>query len=153
MSYINSILMSGEHVVYRSKKHWVIFFFPTLIFLLVMMVTVDGSVGNFLARWPQTSIRVFWGILPLLLAFINFKTSEFGITNKRVVAKIGFIRRSSLEVLLTKVEGIQVDQSIPARMLGYGTIEIAGTGGTKNPFSTIEAPFDFRKAVPGSDLH
>ncbi len=61
------------------------------------------------------------------------------------MVKVGFIRRNSLEVLLNKVEGIQVNQSILGRIMGYGSIIISGTGGTQNPFHKITAPLDFRK--------
>ncbi len=154
MSYIDDNLMTDESVVYRTQKHWAIFLFPTLIFLLLLLWVI-GSVIAY-PEYKGLSLQIFalelffqlfCGTLPLLFAFINFKTSEYGITNKRVVAKVGFIRRDSLEVLLTKVEGIQVRQGILARILGYGTIEIGGTGGTKNPFRAIDAPFVFRQAA------
>jgi hypothetical protein len=32
-------------------------------------------------------------------------------------------------------------------MLNYGNIIVTGSGGTKEPFSGIKAPLDFRKAV------
>ena len=81
------------------------------------------------------------------LRYITYSTSEFGVTNKRVLVKVGFIKRHSLETLLTKVEGISVDQGILGRILGYGSIVITGTGGTKEPFHKINAPFEFRKQV------
>jgi len=89
------------------------------------------------------SVAIIWGIS----SFISFKTSEFGITNKRVLIKAGFIRRNSLETLLTKVEAIQVNQGILGRILNYGTIIVKGTGGTSNPFHKIDAPLEFRKKV------
>jgi uncharacterized membrane protein YdbT with pleckstrin-like domain len=69
------------------------------------------------------------------------------VTNRRVLIKVGFIRRHSLELLLPKVEGIAVDQGILGRILGYGTIIVTGTGGTKEPFRNIIAPMEFRKMV------
>ena len=84
-----------------------------------------------------------WG----LSSYINFTSSEFGVTNRRVLIKVGFIRRRSLELLLSKVEGIGVDQGIPGRIFGYGTIIVTGTGGTKEPFRNITAPMEFRKTV------
>mgnify|MGYP003818406877 CR=1 FL=1 len=80
-------------------------------------------------------------------SFIKFKTSEFGLTNKRIIVKVGFIRRNSIEVLLNKVEGIEADQTILGRILGFGSIVIFGTGGTKYPFHKICAPLEFRKRV------
>lgn len=38
----------------------------------------------------------------------SFITSEFAVTNKRVIAKIGLIGRNTLELFLTKVESIQI---------------------------------------------
>lgn len=93
-------------------------------------------------------VGIFFIIIALISgtsAIINLKTSEFGITNKRVIVKIGFIRRDSLEVLLNKVEGIQVNQGILGRIFGFGSITITGTGGAKNPFHNITAPLKFRK--------
>jgi len=86
-------------------------------------------------------------ILTGIASFIRYSTSEFGITNKRVLAKVGFIRRNSLEVLLSKVEGIQVNQGILGRILGFGSIVVSGTGGTKDPFHKISAPLEFRRRV------
>jgi uncharacterized membrane protein YdbT with pleckstrin-like domain len=59
--------------------------------------------------------------------------------------RVGFIHRNSLEVLLNKVEGIQVNQGILGRILGFGSITVSGTGGTKDPFHKIDAPLEFRK--------
>ncbi|PIU51164.1 hypothetical protein COS91_05900 [Candidatus Desantisbacteria bacterium CG07_land_8_20_14_0_80_39_15] len=92
----------------------------------------------------KAKLKEEWLGIPV---FISFKTSEFGITNKRVLFKIGFIRRNSLEILLTKIEGIQVNQGILGRILNYGTIIVRGTGGTGSPFRKIEAPLEFRKKV------
>ncbi len=92
---------------------------------------------------PMLLILIITGVPSL----INYKTSEFGVTNKRVLAKYGFIRRRSTEILLTKVEGIIVDQGILGRSLGYGSVIISGTGSLKNQFKEISNPLEFRKIV------
>lgn len=83
----------------------------------------------------------------MLWAYITHKTSEFAVTDRRVVIKVGWIQRRTLETMLNKVEGIGVDQSIMGRMLGYGTITVTGTGGTKEPFTNIANPLEFRRQV------
>jgi len=138
MSYIDKNLMDGETIIYRSQLHWIVFLWPVIWFVLAIFYTGADSVG--------LGVFVFLvAILTAISSFINYSTSEFGITNKRVIAKVGFIRRNSLEVLLNKVEGIQVDQGMLGRMLNYGSITISGTGGTKDPFRKIVAPLEFRK--------
>jgi uncharacterized membrane protein YdbT with pleckstrin-like domain len=82
-----------------------------------------------------------------LSSYINYTSSEFGVTNRRVLIKVGFVRRRSLELFLQKLEGIGVDQGILGRIFGYGTITVTGTGGTKEVFRAIAAPLEFRRMV------
>jgi uncharacterized membrane protein YdbT with pleckstrin-like domain len=142
MGYIDKNLMSGERIVYRTKLHWIVFLWPIIFLILAVVFLASGKEIAILG-----ALFILIALLSALSAFISFKTSEFGITNKRVLIKVGFIRRNSLETLLQKVEGIQVNQGILGRIFNYGTILIKGTGGTSNPFHKIEAPMEFRKKV------
>jgi len=117
----------------------VIFLRPVLIFIVALFFKVGGDYAFI------RGLLIFLAIIAGISQIIMFITSEFIITNKRVIAKIGLIRRKSIEVLLNKVEGIQVNQGILARILGYGTITVGGTGGTKDPFKNIRSPIEFRK--------
>jgi uncharacterized membrane protein YdbT with pleckstrin-like domain len=65
----------------------------------------------------------------------------------RILFKIGWIRRRTFEMFLTKVEGIGVEQGIIGRILGYGTIIVIGAGGTREMFHKINAPLEFRRRV------
>jgi uncharacterized membrane protein YdbT with pleckstrin-like domain len=78
---------------------------------------------------------------------VAFVTSEFAVTNKRLIVKVGVLRRRIVEMQLSKVEAIAVDQSLLGRIFGYGNIVVTGTGGTKEPFSAISSPLKFRRAV------
>lgn len=140
MSYIEKNLMNGEIIVYRTKLHWVIFLWPVIWFVVGIIFLTIGDNAILVVV-----LSILIAILTGINAIINFTTSEFGITNKRVIVKVGFIRRNSIEILLNKVEGIQVNQGILGRILGFGSVIISGTGGTKDPFHKIKAPLEFRK--------
>ncbi len=142
MSYIDNNLMTGENVIYRTRLHWIVFIWPAIWFVVAMML-ISGSSSSATAGGLFILIAIIAGIS----AFISYATSEFGITNKRVIVKVGFIRRNSIEVLLNKVEGIQVNQGVWGRIFGFGSIIVSGTGGTKDPFHKIDAPLEFRKKV------
>ena len=142
MGYIDKNLMEGEEVLYRAKLHWAVFIWP-VIWLVVAILFFTA--GKEMAVWGV--IFLLLAIIMGLSALITYATSEFGLTNKRVVGKIGFIRRNSIEVLLSKVEGIQVKQGIIGRIFNYGTVTISGTGGLKDPFKKIARPLEFRKKV------
>lgn len=96
------------------------------------------------------TLPIVIGLVFLAQAYIRYKTTELAITSKRVMIKTGFIRRSTMEINLNKVESIQVDQAIMGRMFNFGTLIIAGTGSTHAPIPGISDPIEFRKAFIGA---
>jgi uncharacterized membrane protein YdbT with pleckstrin-like domain len=85
---------------------------------------------------------------PLLLAaIIKRQSSDFAVTNKRVMMKVGVFSTRSVEILLNKIEAIAVHQSLGGRIFGYGDIVVTGSGGTEEAFSNIQAPLELRRAV------
>lgn len=145
MSYVDSNLLEGERVMYRTRLHWKLFLPPILFALIVAIplgwIAYAGTWNVF--AWIPLGIALLW----LIAAFIRRQTSEFVVTNKRVLMKIGVFTVRSIELLLSKVEAIAVHQSLTGRVLGYGDIVLTGSGGTKEPFSTIQSPLAFRNAV------
>lgn len=142
MSYIDSHLLENETVILRTQLHWIMFVQP-------LAWLIAGLVIYYLH--PQLTLLA---IIPILFAIglgiataISYLSAEFGVTNKRVLIKVGFIRIDSIETLLSKVESIQVHQSIIGRLLGYGTIIVCGTGGSRDQFANIDDPLSFRKQV------
>ncbi len=145
MSAVSRNLLDGERVVFRSRIHWLLFMRPVLITVFVLLpiawLLYGGSWRGF------TWIPVAIGLLFLLVALIKRQSSEFAVTNKRVMMKVGVFRARSIEILLRKIEAISVDQSLMGRILGYGDIVVTGSGGTKEAFSNIQSPLAFRHAV------
>ena len=144
MSYIESQLLPGEAIKYRGHLHRIIFV-PTFFFavLAVLALVIALQSGD----WPVFYALAVPSLIAYIWAQILYTTSEFAVTNKRVVIKVGWLHRRTVETMLSKVEGINVDQSVIGRLLGYGSIIITGTGGTQEPFRNIGAPFEFRRQV------
>ena len=86
------------------------------------------------------------GLIFLIIAYVRYKTTELAITTKRVIVKSGFIRRSTIEININKVESIQVDQEILGRMFNFGTLIISGAGNPQAPIAGISKPMEFRRA-------
>jgi Bacterial PH domain len=146
-SYVDKYLMPGENVVYSTQLHWAVFL--PLIFWSVItgILFFIGIIGNHALIIGALLMGFFGGIPLAITSLIAMVTSEFVVTNKRVLIKTGWIRRYSLETLLTKIESIRVEQSVLGRVLDYGTIVISGTGGSKEPFHKIADPMLFRRRV------
>ncbi|MGA2396865.1 MAG: PH domain-containing protein [Steroidobacteraceae bacterium] len=141
---MDSSLLPNEHVTYRARLHRIIYLLPVCVLIVALVVAlVSGS-------WIAGGVLGLIGIVLLVPPWIRSISSEFAVTNKRVLVKVGLVRRHSLELLLQKVEGIGVDQGILARILGYGTITVSGTGGTREAFRMIADPLEFRRQVQAS---
>lgn len=98
--------------------------------------------------WVIIGILTSWlgiGIIILLWVLIKCKSTELAITNKRVIAKFGFIRRDTIEINMNKVESVQVHQSLWGRLFNYGTLIIAGGGTPQAPIPGIGNPLRFRQ--------
>jgi uncharacterized membrane protein YdbT with pleckstrin-like domain len=145
MSYIDGNLLAGEQVVYRTHLHWLLFAGP-LLFTAVVLLPIAWFLYN--GTWKDFAwIPLVLGLLLLLASFIKRQSSDFAVTNKRVMMKVGVVSTRSVELLLSKIEAIAVSQSFAGRIFGYGDIVVTGSGGTREAFSRIEAPLEFRRAV------
>src|SRR5258708_28151178 len=142
MSYVDAQLVDGEVVRYRAHLTQG---------ALVVPYTIAAFGLFFVVR--AFAIPVYWWFALAFLALAAiiyawcravYATSEFAVTNKRVIIKIGWVRRRTVETMLSKVEGINVDQELVGRLLGYGTLVVTGTGRTKEQFTTIANPFELR---------
>lgn len=146
MSSLDDQLLSGEQIVYRARPHWVVFGTPLAL----------AVVGASLAAALQLAMHEYWYVgaavvgLALITAVppaLRYASSDFAVTDKRVLARMGLLHRESLETLLSKIEGIAVEQDLWGRMLGYGTLTITGTGGTRESIACIPRPLEFRRQV------
>lgn len=126
-SYIEGALIKDEKVIYTG--HISLWSLAPLIFLGLLTLAFYG-IG-----------LIFWAT-----AFIRYKTTELAFTNKRVIAKFGFISRETIELNISKVESIQVNQGILGRIFNYGTLVISGAGNPQAPIPGISDPMSFRRA-------
>jgi uncharacterized membrane protein YdbT with pleckstrin-like domain len=154
VGYVENNLITGEGVTYRARLHWILFlkplFFAAVILAFVGLIFYALDLQNSLS--PQTLVLTGVAVLviaavPVLGAFLSWHSAEFAVTNKRVILKTGFIQSKTAEMFLNKVESVGVEQSIGARILGYGTIVIRGTGGSLEPFHRVSAPLKFRNEI------
>ena len=125
MSYIDDSLIAGEKVLHRARISWWTLMPRILLGLLLLVILV--------------------GLYFLVDAWIRRRTTEIAITNKRIIAKFGFIRRHTVEINLDKVEALRVEQGLWGRMLGYGTLFISGAGSAVAPMPGIADPLEFRR--------
>lgn len=153
MGFIRSNLLKDEKLIYFTRLHWMVFAPPFMFFVAVIALTFFLP-QLFASNIPFINIPLHQVILFICLgatlfsalsAIIRYLTSEFGITNRRLIMKTGWISIDSLELFVDKLEAIHIDQSILGRIFNYGSLRIVGMGGTEDPFFDIPSPLNFRK--------
>jgi hypothetical protein len=138
--YVDSALLPGEEVVSEARPHWAMFVGPALVILLGIAAGEAGTIFYVLGG--------IWGAFRVLV----YLTTEMALTNKRVIAKSGIIRRNVIDVSNSKIEGVTYNQGIIGRIFGYGSVLIRGTGVGQVPVPFIGQPEHFKHEV-GRILH
>lgn len=163
MSHITDNLVPGETLLFETRHHWVVLIGPLLVSILLAVpgaAMLLGSTGHdplgmtsfYATIGPQVSLVL--GLILVVTALVIFgyglakrNATQMAVTNKRVLLKTGMASRRTLDLMLSKVESIGVDETVLGRMLGYGTVHLRGTGGTPESFTKISHPQEFRRHV------
>jgi len=126
MSYVQENLLPKEEILQMGKINMWALFMPITIGILLLPI-------------------FGFGLLFLAGAAMEYYSTELALTNKRVIAKFGFIRRNTVEIPLYRVEAIQVRQGIIARIFNFGDIVITGAGNPQATIPGIDQPLAFRR--------
>ena len=117
MSFAENNLAPGEQILFTTELSWIVYL----------------SAGSLLT----------FGILGFLLQ----RSSEFVVTNRRVMIKTGLVSTRTLELNISKIESVSVNQGLFDKLIGAGDIVISGSGGTREVFAAIRDPLGLRMAV------
>jgi len=170
-SYVRRAMQKDEKILYTAQLHWVIYKMAITILILGAVIGHFGVFGSYFllgdSDWAMhlaTYIKsvaigtVLLGAMQAAFSYIRQISTELVITNQRVIAKHGFVSTTSYELMLPKVEGATIDQTIMGRILGYGTLMVKGTGGGISPIDHVADPYKFHtelmdalRLVHGSD--
>jgi uncharacterized membrane protein YdbT with pleckstrin-like domain len=157
VSYVQQNLNPGERILYTTRLHWIVLFrsiFVDAIFSATGLALIVWAVaGKQMAHGEAqaagiagASLIIFGGIL-LAIAVIRRNATEMAVTNKRIIIKVGFLTKRTIELFLSKVESVGVEQTVFGRIMDFGSITVRGTGGTNEPFSHVSNPLEFRRQV------
>lgn len=133
-------LMSGESIQYQSTLNRFHAFHRSGGIGAISIITLLASGWVF-------AFFLICTLVAFILDYLHFKNTEFVITNKRVLIRVGFFSKRSLEILLTKVEAIAFQQDMGQRMDGSGDIVISGTGGTREVLANLDNPEAFHRQL------
>lgn len=127
MGYVSKSLASDETILSEARFHWAYHLFAWGSLLLLGVVLIG--------------VYIFFRMM------IWMKTTEIAVTDRRIVIKRGWIRRSTEELSLASVEEVNVEQDFWGRVLGFGKLTVGGTGAGELNTPTIADPVGFRQTI------
>jgi hypothetical protein len=158
-NYVVNRLQPGETLIYRGKPSKMAVLFRPVVLLIVAIIFlgIQGSSQNnsngttssgngFLDFIGLVFLVLF--VIGLIRAIIFLRTSEYVVTDRRVVGKYGGIRTHSVDVMMTNIAGADIRQGFFGRIFRYGNVIINGSGASRQLVG-ISDPTAFQHAVYG----
>lgn len=144
MGYFDKSLVSDERILFRTKKHLIIYLWPIIWTLFSVFATNYMAHNPLLIKlsfMPWLFALVLWG-----QSWLTYVTSEYVVTNKRVFMREGFFFKHANELRLNTISQLNIDQSLLGQLLDYGTITVNAFGG-RDAYSLIAHPATFQRYV------
>lgn len=150
-SYVDSVLADGERIVYRAAiSHWkfLLYYLVGGLFLLAgaAIGVLSAGVSEHM-RMAAAGVPLLIGVVLVAAALIQRLTTELVLTDRRIITKRGLISRDTVEMNLSKVESVRVNQGLLGRVLNYGDVTVIGTGASLEPLRGIANPLELRKQL------
>lgn len=151
MSLLEKNLLPGEHIIHTTKYHKFLLIRDTIYPVVLVIIVAIFAFTELAKKTPYLDIifafLALLGFFRLLYVYFSYTSTNYAITNRRVMLESGIISKQISEMSLTKIELVEVEQSLLGRMLDYGTVIVRGTGGSGIFFHGIEKPFSFRNLL------
>lgn len=126
------LLMLSSHT---GRGHsWLL----SLVYYLGQEFSPFTKLYAMLYRWnlhnPSIAIEIkivalgiaLWGFSLFMNALMLIQTTELIVTDQRVIAKVGIMAATTVELDRRRISGVVVEQSVMGRIMGYGHVYIRG---------------------------
>jgi uncharacterized membrane protein YdbT with pleckstrin-like domain len=135
-------MMADDNVVYVARLHWLLFFGPTLMACLALLL------GIWIVQLKEAALvflifaLIWWG-----MTWVTYHFSSLTIEKNRVIFRTGILVRKTTDIPYTKIESVDVRQSIIGSIMRYGALMITGTGGTQHFINFVDKPLTCRRYI------
>lgn len=119
------MIFEGEHIVYTTGYHWVYVF--RALFPLLLVVITGSIIWSFMPSRMMSVLVVLALLASIVWVVIKvFETivKKAYVTNRRLIYRVGWTSRDTIDVTLDRIGGIKMDQDVWQRFFGYGTVQV-----------------------------
>ncbi|MEU7478891.1 PH domain-containing protein [Lentzea sp. NPDC042327] len=143
MAYPDDLLSSGEHVVIHRRPHWKVLVLPVfwLLVVVVLGTYLAGLVGDLSwagIAWTVLAVVALLLVVGLtLVPLARWRTTHLVITSDRVIYREGVVKRTGLDIPLSRVNSVRFEQSLVDRVLGCGTLVVESASDAPIPIDDV----------------
>jgi membrane protein YdbS with pleckstrin-like domain len=117
------VLASAEEICLEARRHGIVLVRP-----LAWAVLLGGAGGALLTlSWPLSlagAVVIALGAVVALRAVWKWEHTRMVVTSEKVFVVNGTLRRQARTVRLAAVDAVELEQSLPGQLLGYGTVVV-----------------------------
>lgn len=140
----NSKEVEKEKILFITKLHWKTFLDAIVCIFLPFIIIFSN---NNRTTMIVAQIMFMLGILLGVKRYMSQKTSEFAITNIRLIIKRGVFKGKSQVELLNRIEAVKLKQGTFGRLTNCGSIVIKDKSGAIFKLKDLKAPQEFSKIL------
>ncbi|MFI5606295.1 PH domain-containing protein [Amycolatopsis sp. NPDC051903] len=132
MAYPDDLLSQNEEVVVHSHPHFKMLIFPFVAFV----ITIAAAVWLLLlaqdatAPWNNVAMIAI-GVVALVLVvwlfltpLVRWRTTHFIVTTDRLIAREGVLKRTGIDIPMSRINSVQFEHGLLDRVFGCGTLII-----------------------------
>ncbi|HEY1269491.1 MAG TPA: hypothetical protein VGH16_19685 [Candidatus Binatia bacterium] len=135
MSYVERSLAPGEHIIYRTKLHPVVFFWPLLFIPISAAAFLTG-------RENLAQISLALVVVLEVYGFFQRYFSDFAVTNRRVIGKFFGYRVAYLpEMMLVELRTVEFKPGVLNVLFDYGRVIATDIRGERHEFYNVPGEF------------
>ncbi|MFN2569730.1 MAG: PH domain-containing protein [Candidatus Dormibacteria bacterium] len=135
-------LLPGEREIFLTRQHWSIVA-PAVVVTAVVAVVgivllrlIPGTISGHSAAEVKnagTAVIAALAAVVILVRLLQWRAAQYLLSDRRIIVMRGVLSRFTESIALDRVQNTIVHQSIGARMIGCGDVEIesAGRDGTE----------------------
>ncbi len=134
--------MKDSNTVYQARLHWILFFWPCVLLCFAGFLAMRFEQLHYVALF-MAIFAILWGAM----FWMTYQFSSLTIRKNQVILCTGVLVRKTLDIPLSKIESIDIRQSLLGSMLHYGSLVITGTGGSRQMVNYLNKPLTCRRYI------
>ena len=131
--YTDSLLMDGEHVLYRTRQHplgrivaarWgIVMVGVAIAVLLAIFIGNPGDPLRGILGWV-TLVLLVLGAVDIIWIYLHWWAEDYVITNRRILKVEGLFNKRAADSSLEKINDAILEQSVFGRIFDWGDLKV-----------------------------